>query len=324
VRQKRPRREFPDLVAQQTARRPRVHVAVTGASGLIGSSLLPALTAGGHRVTRLVRGAPRPGEIPWDPAGRGLDPAALGGVEAVIHLAGEPIVGARWTASHLRRVLESRRTGTRLLAEAIAGAPRGAAPRVLVSASAIGFYGDCGDRVLTEASPPGRGVLSDVAQAWEAGTGPALAAGIRVVRLRIGLVLTPAGGLLRRMLPPFRLGVGGRLGSGAQWMSWISVDDLIGAVLHALSNESVRGPVNAVSPEPVTNAVFTRRLGAVLHRPAFIPVPRTALRIVFGRMADEAILASARVLPEVLTATGYQFRHPTLEAALAHLLGVTA
>jgi uncharacterized protein len=300
---------------------PPLHIAVTGASGLIGSTLIPALTTGGHRVTRLVRGVPREGEIHWDPAGGGLDPAALRGVDAVVHLAGENIAGAHWNDRHKRRVLESRRTGTRLLAEAVARAPGG--PGVLVSASAIGIYGDRGDEVLTEESAPGRGFLPEVARAWEDGTRPAEEAGVRVVRLRIGLVLTPAGGLLERLLPPFRLGLGGRIGSGAQWMSWISVDDLVGAFHHAITAASARGPMNAVGPEPVTNAVFTRALGAALHRPTFFPVPAGALRLVFGQMADEAILASARVLPAALVASGYRFRHPALPAALAHVLGVT-
>ena len=303
------------------APRPPLHIAVTGASGLLGSTLIPALTTGGHRVTRLVRGVPRENEIRWDPAGGGLDPAALRGVDAVVHLAGENIAGARWTAAHQRRVLESRRTGTRLLSEAIARAPGG--PRVLVSASAVGLYGDRGDEVLTEESPPGRGFLPDVGRAWEEGTTAAAEAGVRVVRLRIGLVLTPAGGLLERLLPPFRLGLGGRIGSGTQWMSWISVDDLVAVFHHALTTESARGPMNAVGPEPVTNAEFTRALGVALRRPALFPVPAGALRLVFGRMADEAILASARVLPAALLASGYRFRHPTLPEALAHVLGAT-
>jgi uncharacterized protein (TIGR01777 family) len=295
-------------------------VAVTGAGGLLGSSLVPMLTTGGHRVTRLVRGAPGAGEVRWDPAGGGLDPRALRGVDAVIHLAGENIAAGRWTAARRRRVLESRRTGTRLLAEAVARAPDG--PRVLVSASAIGIYADRGDEVLDEESPPGRGFLPDVARAWEEGTRPAEDAGVRVVRLRIGLVLTPAGGLLGRLLLPFRLGLGGRIGTGAQWMSWVSIDDVMGAFHHALTADGARGPMNAVGPAPVTNAEFTRILGAALHRPTLLPVPAVALRLAFGRMADEAILASTRVLPAALTRAGYRFRHATLEAALAHVLGV--
>jgi len=295
-----------------------LHVAVTGASGLIGSLLIPVLTAGGHRVTRVVRHPPGPGEIRWDPGGPGLHPALLRGVDAVVHLAGENIAGGRWTAARKHRILESRRLGTRLLAEAIARAPD--RPRVLVSASAIGIYGDRGDELLTEASPPGGGFLPEVARVWEAETHPAEAAGVRVVRLRIGLLLSLAGGLLRRMLPPFRLGIGGRLGSGTAWMSWISADDLVGAFEHVMTMESIRGPVNAVGPAPVRNAEFTRELGRALGRPTLIPVPRAALRLLFGQMADEAILASARVVPGVLLESGYRFHHPTLGAALAHVL----
>ena len=299
---------------------PRLHVAVTGASGLIGSMLIPALTTGGHRVTRVVRGRPRENEIRWDPLGPGLDPAALRGVDAVVHLAGENIAGGRWTAPRRRRILESRRVGTLALAKAIAAAADG--PRVLVSASAIGFYGDRGDETLTERSEAGTGFLPAVAVAWEEGTRPATEAGVRVVRLRIGLLLTPGGGLLQRMLAPFRLGLGGRLGTGDQWMSCISADDLVGAFHHALTTDQAVGPVNGVGPEPLTNAAFTRLLGTALRRPAPFAVPSAALRLAFGEMADEAILASTRVVPEALKKTGYPFRHPTVEAALAHVLGV--
>lgn len=308
-----------DLALHAKARGPRLHVAVTGASGFIGSLLLPLLTTGGHRVSRLVRRPPGEGEIQWDPAGQGLAPASLRGVDAVIHLAGENIAG-RWTGARKRAVLESRRKGTRLLAEAIA---RAGGPRILVSASAIGFYGERGDATLTESSPAGSGFLPQVAEAWEAGTEPAEAAGVRVVRLRIGLPLHPAGGVLQRMLLPFRLGGGGRLGSGRQWMSWIGADDLLGAFHHALSNDALRGPVNAVAPNPVRNSEFARELGRVLGRPALVPVPAIALRAWFGQMADEAILASTRVAPGELSRTGYEFRHETLGAALEHVLGKT-
>jgi uncharacterized protein (TIGR01777 family) len=303
------------------AQLPRQHVAMTGTSGFIGSLLLPALTTGGHRVTRLVRHEARQGELRWDPAGKGLDPASLRGVTAVIHLAGENI-GARWTAARKRRIMESRRTGTRLLAEAIARAPDG--PRVLVSASAVGYYGNRDDELLTEASGSGSGFLPEVVRAWEESTGPAAEAGARVVRLRTGLPLSPAGGVLQRMLLPFRLGLGGRLGSGRQWMSWISADDLVGAYHHALMSPSARGPLNAVAPAPVRNAELTRELGRVLHRAAVLPVPAFALRALFGQMADEAILASTRVAPEELLRRGYRFRHETLGAALQHVLGRTS
>jgi uncharacterized protein (TIGR01777 family) len=305
----------------RAAARPRMHVALTGASGLIGSMLVPALTTGGHRVTRIVRGAAGPGEIRWDPAGDGLDPGALRGIDAVVHLAGENIAGGRWTVASKSRMLESRRTGTRLLAEAVARAPDG--PRILVSASAIGFYGERGEETLTEASGAGTGFLPEVATLWEAGTRVAEAAGVRVVRLRIGLVLTPRGGLLERMLPVFRLGLGGRLGSGEQWMSWISADDLVGAFHHALTEEGLAGPVNAVAPGAVRNTEFTWAVGQALGRPTPFPVPSAALRLLFGEMADGALLASARVLPDALIRSGYRFRHPTLAEALGHVLGRT-
>jgi len=295
-----------------------LHVAISGASGLIGTMVRKSLAGAGHRVTPLVRRAPGPAEIRWDPSGAGLDPAELVGVDAVVHLAGENLAEGRWTAARKRELVESRRRGTRVIAEAIARASGG--PRILVSASAIGYYGDRDDELLTEASPPGRGFLPEVAVAWEESTGPAEAAGARVVRLRIGLLLTPEGGLLGRMLTPFRLGVGGPLGDGRQWMSWIAADDLIQAFLHVLTREDIRGPVNAVGPEPVRNAEFARTLGRVLHRPAVLPAPAFALRLAFGEMADEAILASTRVAPAVLQASGFQFQCPTLEPALVHLL----
>jgi len=276
------------------------------------------LAAGGNKVTALVRREPGPGQIRWDPAGSGLDPAALRGVDAVVHLAGENIAGGRWTGPRKREILQSRRLGTRVLAEAVARAPNG--PTTMVSASAVGYYGDRGDELLTEASPPGRGFLPEVAVAWEEGTRPAAAAGVRTASLRIGLLLTPEGGLLQRMLPPFRLGLGGPLGDGTQWMSWIAAEDLVEAFLHTLTRDEVCGAVNAVGPGPVRNADFARTLGRVLHRPASIPVPAFALRLAFGEMADEAILASARVVPGVLQATGFTFKYPTLEPALIHLL----
>lgn len=305
---------------RRVAGRPRLHIAVTGASGLIGSLLVPALTTGGHRVTRVVRGPPGGGEIGWDPLGAGLDPAALRGVDAVVHLAGENIAGGRWTAERKRRVLESRRVGTRVLAEAVARASDG--PRVLVSASAIGFYGDRGDEMLTEASPPGRGFLPEVATAWEHSTTAAAEAGVRVVRVRIGVLLTPRGGLLQPLLPLFRLGLGGRLGSGTQWMSCISADDLLGVFHHALTVDAARGPINGAACDPVTNAEFTRLLGASVQRPAPFAVPGAVLRLAVGEVADGVILASARMLPVALRETGYRFRHPTVPAALAHVLGV--
>ncbi len=275
------------------------------------------LSAGGHQITALVRREPGPGQIRWDPEGGGLDPASLRGIDAVVHLAGENIADGRWTESRKRKLLESRRLGTRLLAEAVARASDG--PRTLVSASAIGYYGERGDEELTEQSSPGTGFLPEVCVAWEAATSPAADAGARVVLVRTGLVLTRAGGLLQRMLLPFRLGLGGRLGSGRQWMSWISAADLIGVYLHALLGD-VSGPMNAVAPGAVRNQDFTRALGRALHRPAVLPVPAFALRLAFGQMADEAILASTRVVPTLLQAAGFEFKHPMLEPALVELL----
>jgi uncharacterized protein (TIGR01777 family) len=298
-----------------------LRVAVTGASGFIGSLLVPLLTTGGHQVTRVVRHRPGEEEIQWDPAGLGLDPAALQGMDAVIHLAGENIAG-RWTTARKRAVLESRRTGTRLLVEAMTRATNG--PRILISTSAIGFYGDRGEELLTEESESGSGFLPQVCRTWEAATAPAEQAGLRVVRVRIGLPLSPAGGMLQRILLPFRLGLGGRMGSGEQWWSWISADDLLGVFHRALTDGSLRGVVNAVAPHPVRNADFAQQLAHALGRPALLPVPAGALRLGFGQMAEETILASARVRPEVLERTGYRFRHPTFREALEHVLGRSA
>ena len=298
-------------------------IAITGATGLIGRHLVPFLTTGGHRVRRVVRRATMSTDIPWDPASRRLDGARLNGVDAVIHLAGEPIAGGRWTAERRRRILESRAQGTMLIADTLAALP--SPPRVLISASAVGVYGDRGAEELTEESRlrtgPATLFVERVGHAWEAGAEAADRAGIRVVRLRIGIVLTPDGGALAQMMPPFRAGVGGRLGSGVQYMSWIGIDDVLGAILHVLRTDALRGPVNVTAPGPVTNAEFTRQLGRILGRPALLPVPAAALRLLLGEMADELLLASLRVRPERLLRSGYVFRQPTLAEALRHVLG---
>jgi uncharacterized protein (TIGR01777 family) len=298
-----------------------LEILVTGASGLVGSALVAFLTTGGHRVVRLVRGTPSAGEaaVRWDPAAGTIDTAALEGLDAAVHLAGESIAGGRWSEARKARIRESRTRGTRLLAGALARLAR--PPRVLVSASAVGYYGDRGAETLDETSAPGRGFLAEVCRAWEAATAPAAERGVRVVHLRTGVVLSAAGGALARMLPPFRLGAGGPLGSGEQYVSWIALDDLLGVVLHALRTDALAGAVNAVAPQPVTNAVFSATLGRVLRRPAAIPLPAVAARLAFGEMADELLLAGARVEPARLRATGYRFRQADLEDALRHTLG---
>lgn len=295
-----------------------LRIAMTGGSGLIGSSLTSLLRAAGHRVTPLVRRAPGHGEIGWDPAAGRIDAAALEGTDAVVHLAGESIADGRWTAARKRRILESRTSGTGLLAGTLARLAR--PPAVLASASAIGFYGDRGDQRLDEGSGPGEGFLPLVTRAWEAATSPAEEAGIRVVRTRFGIVLSADGGALARMLPPFRAGLGGRLGSGDQYMSPVALDDVAAALQHCIVTPAVRGAVNVTCPGPVTNREFTRILAAVLRRPAPFVVPRFALRVAMGEMVDELLFASARVEPAALLASGYRFRHPTVESALRHVL----
>ena len=297
-----------------------MHVAVSGSSGLVGSALVRFLGAGGHRVSRLVRGPVAGADaIGWDPAAGVRDTALLEGLDGVVHLAGENIGAGRWTARRKAAIRQSRVEGTQRLCEALARLAR--RPKVLVSASAVGFYGDRGDETLREESPAGSDFLAQVCRDWETATDPAARAGIRVVRLRLGMVLSPAGGGLKKMLPPFRLGAGGRIGSGRQYMSWIALDDAVGAIHHALTNDSLVGPVNAVAPSPVTNAEFTRALARVLRRPAVAPLPAFAARLAFGEMADALLLAGQRVLPARLQASGYAFRFPDLEGALVHLLG---
>jgi uncharacterized protein (TIGR01777 family) len=293
-------------------------VAVSGASGLLGSALLPALVDAGWQPRRLVRRAPGPGEVRWDPVAGTIDLPGLEGVDAAVHLAGESVAAGRWTAEAKRRIRDSRIFGTRLLAESLAHLRR--PPRVLVCASAVGIYGDRGDTSLDETSELGTDFLARVGQEWEAAARPAAEAGIRVVHLRFGIVLAREGGALGRMLTPFRLGVGGPLGNGQQWMSWIAIDDAVGAILEALRNEAARGPINAVAPAPVRNAEFAARLGEALHRPAVLAAPAFALRALFGEMADGAILASQRVAPTRLIALGYRFKYPTLPEALEAIL----
>lgn len=310
-----------DIAAHLRApREAAMHIVVTGSRGLVGSALVPFLTTGGHRVSRLVRSSPAgDGEILWDPAGGVRDLSRLEGVDGVVHLAGENIGARRWTPPQKAEIRRSRVEGTHRLCGSLAGLRR--PPKVLVSASAIGFYGDRGNAILNEESLAGNDFLAQVCREWEAATEPAGRAGIRVVHLRLGVVLSPAGGALKKMLLPFRLGAGGRLGTGEQFMSWIALDDAIGAIHQALVTESLQGPVNAVAPAPVTNAEFTRTLARVLRRPAVFPMPGFAARLAFGEMADALLLASQRVAPSRLEASGYRFRYPELEGALRHLLG---
>jgi uncharacterized protein (TIGR01777 family) len=308
-----------DLDAHAPCRATAATVAVTGASGLVGSALVPFLTTGGHRVVRLVRRQPRgTDEVRWSAeAPEPLD--ALDGVDAVVHLAGESIAARRWTEAQKRHIRESRAHGTRVLAESLAALRR--PPRVFVHASAIGIYGDRGDAVLAEASVAGDGFLADVCRAWEAAAEPLARRGTRVVHVRFGVVLTPAGGALAQMLPPFRVGLGGPIGSGGQWVSWIGIDDAVGALHHAVVTERLAGAVNAVAPEPVRNRELAAAIGRTLRRPALVPVPPVALRLALGEMADALLLSSARVMPARLAATGYRFRTPAIDAALIHVLG---
>ena len=293
-------------------------VLISGASGPIGVALVSSFEQAGAEVVRLVRRPARnAGQISWDPNGE-LAPTAVSGFQAVIHLAGESVVG-RWTTAKKNAIRESRVRGTRSLASALARSE--SKPKVFVCASAIGFYGDRGEEILNEQSASGRGFLPEVCHEWEEASRICAEAGIRTVNIRIGLVLSARGGALPKMLPAFKLGLGGRLGSGQQWWSWIHVDDIVGAVHHAMQNDSLSGPVNLVSPSPVRNEAFTKVLASLLRRPAFFPVPGFALGLAFGRAAaDELFLASQRVEPGKLRASGYEFRFADLPGALENLL----
>jgi uncharacterized protein len=293
-----------------------VDVAVTGSHGFIGSALLAALTREGHRPMRIVRGqASGDDELSWDPVAGTIDAGGLEGIGGVVHLAGAGIGDKRWTDARKRLILESRTKGTSLLARTLAGLAR--PPSVLVSASAIGYYGDRGDEPIDEQSTPGNDFVARVCVQWEAATAPAAEAGIRVARVRSGIVLGREGGVLPRLLLPFRLGLGGRIASGRQYMSWISIDDEVGAILHALTQDGVAGPVNLTGPAPVTNDEFTKTLGRVVRRPTVIPTPLLPLRARYGReLVQHLLVEGQRVLPKRLEASGYAFEHPTLEDAL--------
>lgn len=294
-------------------------IAISGASGLVGSTLATELEGDGHGVHPLVRRPARGDrEISWDPKAGELDGSALEGLDAVVHLAGESVAKGRWTDAKKRRIRDSRVRGTRLVAETLANLDD--PPKTLVCASAIGYYGDRGDERLDESSRAGDGFLADVCVRWEAAAEAAREAGLRVVHLRIGMVLDPDDGALPQLLTPFRLGLGGKVGSGKQWMSWIAIDDLTAVIRHVLEDDEAEGPVNTVSPEPVRNRDFTQTLGQVLHRPTILPLPGFAARLALGEMAEELLLASARVAPRRLEALGYTFRHTELRGALEHLL----
>jgi uncharacterized protein (TIGR01777 family) len=293
-----------------------MRILAAGASGFLGSRLIERLRAAGHEVTRLVRRPPHhPGEIQWDPAAGQLDPTALAGVTAVVNLAGAGVGDRRWTEQYRQLLRTSRVETTSTLASTIAGRPSTDRPAALLNASAVGWYGDTGDHVVTEEAPAGEGFLADMCRVWEAATRPAEDAGVRVVRLRTGYPLHRDGGFLKPQLLPFRLGIGGPFGGGRQWVSWISLADWLAAVLLLLDRDDLAGPVNVVGPAPVTNAEFTRHLGAALHRPAVLPIPSLALRIALGGLATE-LLSSARVLPSVLPRAGFSYQHPDLPGAL--------
>lgn len=296
-------------------------ILMTGSTGLVGTALVSLLEKEGHRVSPLIRGKPRAGtsEIEWHPDQNSVtNRDALEGHDAAIHLAGESIADGRWTPEKKQRIRDSRVKGTGLLAATLGQLER--PPRVLASASAIGFYGNRVDELLDEASAPGNGFLADACREWEAATAAAEEAGIRVAHLRFGIVLSAQGGALAKLLTPFKLGAGGKLGSGKQWMSWVAIDDAIAAIYKVVGADDMNGAVNIVAPNPVTNAEFTETLGRVLERPTIFSVPAFAARLAFGEMADEALLASQRVAPAQLKQHGFEFQYPQLDAGLRHLL----
>src|SRR5437879_5789196 len=289
-------------------------VLIAGASGLVGSALIPALEAEGAEVTRLVRTSAGVGEIEWHPNNDRIDAATLEGFDAIINLAGENIAGGRWTDEQKRKIRDSRVNGTHLLSEAMAKLKH--RPKVFLCASATGIYGDRGDETLDEQSDSGGGFLAGVCREWEKATEPAVQAGVRTVNLRFGPILAREGGMLAKLLTPFKMGMGGRVGPGTQYISWVAIDDVVNAIKLALKDESIRGPLNVVSPNPVTNEVFTKTLGEVLSRPTVMCIPAFAARLAFGEMADEMLLVSQRVAPKKLSDAGYQFLYPELEGAL--------
>ena len=295
-----------------------MNVLVTGSSGLIGTALIKKLSAHGHEVTRLVRRTPRPGEVRWNPDDGSIEKAALGQIDAVVHLAGAGIGDHRWTPEYKQQLIDSRMRGTELLARTMAELDH--KPSVLLSASAIGIYGDRGDEVLDETSTVGTGFLADLCVQWEAATEAAAAAGIRVAHLRTGIVLSEHGGALKKQLPLFKLGLGGRIGSGRPWQSWVSLDDEVGAIMHLLSSQR-SGAFNITAPNPVTQGEFVKELGRALHRPTVLPIPTFGPKLLLGgELVDNLLLSGQRVLPRALLDDGYTFEHPTLAVALGALL----
>jgi uncharacterized protein (TIGR01777 family) len=296
-------------------------ILVTGSTGLVGSALVDFLAEQGHEVRKLVRTEPTSAEdeIHWSPDTGSIDKAGLEGLDAVVHLAGENLASGKWTAEKKARIRNSRVEGTGLLCESLSELAQ--PPKALMCSSAIGYYGNRGDAVVNEGAFSGSGFLADVCHEWEAATGAATEAGIRVVNLRIGVVLSPDGGALAKMLPPFRMGSGGKLGNGKQYISWIALDDVVEVIHHVLTQDGLHGPVNAVTPHAVTNSEFTKTLGRVLNRPTLFGMPAFMVRSIFGEMADEMLLASTRVEPSRLVETAYTYHYPELEDALRHLLG---
>jgi len=293
-----------------------MRIAIAGASGLVGKALTPLLEAEGHDVVRLVRSWPKAGEIEWHPNQDSIDPAKLQEFDAIINLAGENVAEGRWTDEKKKKIHDSRVNGTHLLSEAIAKLTT--KPRCFLCASATGIYGDRGDETLDEQSESGGGFLAGVCREWEKATEPAHRAGVRVVNFRFGPILARAGGMLEKMLTPFKMGLGGKIGSGKQYISWVAIEDAVAVIKRVLNDESIRGPLNVVSPKPVTNERFTRALGEVLSRPTVMAVPAFAARLAFGEMADEMLLVSQKVIPKKLQAAGFQFEYSDLETALQH------
>lgn len=297
----------------------RMKILISGASGLVGKALTKSLANDGHEIVRLVRRTPSTGaEIEWHPNQGHIDAERLTGIDAVVHLAGESIASGRWTNEKKRAIRDSRVKGTTILSESLARLST--PPSVFISASAIGYYGNRGDEVLVETSPAGNDFLAGVCIEWENATTPAVEKGIRTVKARFGIILDEHEGALGKMLTPFRMGIGGRVGSGRQWVSWIALDDVVDALKFLIADTSTNGPVNFVSPNPVTNAEFTKVLGHILSRPTLVPVPEFGVRLAFGEMADALLLVSQRVRPAVLEEKGFKFSWPTLEGALAHIL----